>query len=98
VSIGPQQFCKKHIRKTPSRKARREFFIGMGADDHFPEGNSWLQSATIWEEFATIRRQRTREYAADAARTRKRAAWQPLPQVGLGEFSNQQAPVCVTGC
>src|SRR5246127_276255 len=26
----------RHTRKTPSPKARREFFIGMGADDHFP--------------------------------------------------------------
>jgi hypothetical protein len=54
---------KTYIRKTPSPKARREFFIGMGADDHFPEGNSWLQNVTVWEELIALRRQHTLQYA-----------------------------------
>jgi hypothetical protein len=66
-----------HIRKTPSPKARREFFIGMGADDHFPEGNSWLQNVTVWEEHVTLRRQHTCSMPVDIPETRNGLAWQP---------------------
>jgi hypothetical protein len=37
----------------------------MGADDHFPEGNSWLQNVTVWEEHVTLRRQHVRSIALE---------------------------------
>jgi len=49
----------------------------MGADDHFPEGNSWLQNVTVWEEHVTLRRQHMRSMPTDVHETRNRAAWQP---------------------
>jgi hypothetical protein len=80
-------------KKMPSPKARRSFLVGMGANDHFPEGNSWPQNATIWEEFATIRRQRKQDYG-DAApgNTRKEAAWLPVPGIrGQSSVINNQS-------
>jgi hypothetical protein len=51
-----------HMKETAEPGARRSLFIGIDTDDHFPEGNSCPQNVTIWEEFATLRRQRANEY------------------------------------